>query len=64
VHAALTKAPVCPAFLAQRGAPVPIHPAFLQLGLSMQMGDSSIIGSNARCVALLTAFKLVRSKGR
>lgn len=35
-----------------------IHPAIVNLGL--QYAEFSIAGGNARCVAMLTAFKKVR----
>lgn len=41
-----------------QGAGKDIHPAILALGL--QMSNYEICGSNARCVAMLLAFKCVR----
>jgi translation initiation factor eIF-2B subunit delta len=38
---------------------VVIHPAIIRLGL--QFSEFSIVGSNARCIATLTAFKKVSS---
>ena len=39
------------------GAPKEVHPSILALGL--KMSSYAICGSNARCVAMLIAFKLV-----
>ena len=39
------------------GAPKEVHPSVLALGL--QMSSYAICGSNARCVAMLNAFKTV-----
>jgi len=40
------------------GAGKDVHPAVLSLGI--QMSNYTVIGSNARCVAMLLAFKKVR----
>ena len=34
-----------------------IHPIFLELGVNLQSGK--IMGSNARCLAILSAFKIM-----
>ena len=53
---ALLTPPPCPSHSPASGS---IHPAIVKLGL--QYADGIVCGSNARCIALLAAFKQVRT---